>query len=416
MAHWKRALSAALICVIAALLLPAPLAAGQDQAVGSLRLDAEEQTVSRKTLNLELFQEAPVRGFRYNRNLQITPQVNQTSRDVNLLLTAYEEGTRLEIEYLTDLDRNEKYEMLLPIDIPIYDTLSTDGRLVEGEEESAPLEAGREYVINGRSLMRRAEQAIRDRMDKNSRVFLSERRGIQVQVENVVYLITLTQPSGNSATFYLEMLLQVPEAPEPEPEPTPEPEPAPEPTASAADYTDVPERMWYYSAIDYVVRRGLMQGAGDGVFSPDGLLTREQLACTLYRLAGEPEAEGDAGYPDVPQDSFSAPAIAWAGENHLMSGLDTGLFEPKSPLTREQLAICLQKFAQYKGVELVPAADLSGYADSAQVSFWAKDYMGWAVAQKLLGGYDDGTLRPTAQTTRAEVAVVLQKYCEEVLP
>ena len=61
-------------------------------------------------------------------------------------------------------------------------------------------------------------------------------------------------------------------------------------------------------------------------------------------------------------------------------------------------------------------SDLSGYADSDTVSFWAEDYMGWAVAEKLLGGYDDGTLRPAAQTTRAEVAVVLQKYCEGVLP
>lgn len=412
MPHWKRALSAALL--IAVLLAPASLAAQQQEsAVGSLRLDAEQLTAFRKTLNLELFQEAPVRGFRFSRNLQITVQVNQASRDVNLHLTAFEEGTRLEIEYLTDLDQNDKQEMLLPIDIPICDSLNAEGQLVDSEETGA-LEAGREYVINGRSLMRRAEQALRDRMDKNSRTYLSERRGVRVQVENVVYLITLTQPSGNSVTYYLQMLLQVPDAPEPEPEP--EPEPDPEPALTAADFTDVPERMWYFNAVDYVVRRGLMQGAGDGTFAPDSLLTREQLAYTLYRLAGSPQETGSAAYPDVPQDSFFYPAIAWAGSNGLMSGLDTGLFEPKAPLTREQLAICLQKFAQFKGVTPVPAADLSGYADSDQVSSWARDYLGWAVAQKLLGGYDDGTLRPTARTTRAEVAVVLQKYCEGVLP
>lgn len=412
MSYWRRAACAVLVFVLTALLLPAPQAAGQGESIGALRLDADQISASRKNLELELFQEAPVRGFRYNRNLQITARVNQTSRDVNLFLTAFEEGTRLEIEYLTDLDQDGKYEMLLPIDIPIYDTVNAEGQLVDGEEGDA-LEAGREYIINGRALMRRCEQAIRNRMDKNSRTFLSERKGIRVQVENAVYLITLTQPSGNSVTYYLQMLLQVPQA-EPEPEPAPAPEP--EPTVTAADFTDVPEQMWYYSAIDYVVRQGLMQGAGDAVFAPNSLLTREQLAYTLYRLAGAPEDTGDASYPDVAKDSAYYSAIAWTSKNGMMSGLDTGLFAPKSPLTREQLAVCLQKFAQFKGVELVSAADLSGYTDSGQISLWAKDYMGWAVAQKLLGGYDDGTLRPTAQTTRAEVAVVLQKYCEGVLP
>lgn len=129
-----------------------------------------------------------------------------------------------------------------------------------------------------------------------------------------------------------------------------------------------------------------------------------------------PGDSGNASYPDVSKDSAFYPAIAWAAKNGLMSGLDTGLFEPRAALTREQLAICLQKFAQFKGVKLTAPADLSGYADSDTVSFWAEDYMGWAVAEKLLGGYDDGTLRPAAQTTRAEVAVVLQKYCEGVLP
>ena len=418
MAHWRRALSAALACLCAALLLPAPRAAEAGGTIGTLRLDADESIASRKTLDLELFQEAPVRGFRFNRNLQLTAQINQTSRDVNLHLTAFEEGTRLEIEYLTDLDQDGKYEMLLPIDIPIYDTLDSNGQLVDGEEGDV-LEAGREYVINGRALMRRADQSIRNRMDKNSRIFLSERKGIRVQVENVIYLLTLSQPSGQSVTYYLEMLIQVPQTPEstpqPEPEPDPQPDPDPEPALTAASFSDVPERMWYYNAIDYVLRRGLMGGTGPDTFSPDSLLTREQLAVVLYRLADSPEAPGEAAFPDVPQDSASAPAIAWAAKNGLMSGLDTGLFEPKNPLTREQLAICLQKFAQFRGVELVSPADLSGYADSAQVSFWARDYLGWAVAQKLLGGYDDGTLRPTAQTTRAEVAVVLQKYCEGVL-
>ena len=422
MRYWRRAVCAALALVLTALLIPASLADGRGGAIGSLHLDAEQQNVSRKTLELELFQEAPVRGFRFNRELQITAQVNQVSRDVNLRLTAFAEGTRLEIEYLTDLDQDDKYEMLLPIDIPIYDTVDADGQLVNGEE-GEPLEAGREYIINGRSLMRRAEQAIRDRMDKNSRTFLSERKGIRVQVDNAVYLITLTQPSGDSVTYYLQMYLQMPEPdaepepePKPDPQPEPEPKPEPDPVLTAADFRDVPERMWYFQAIDYVVRRGLMKGGGDGTFSPDSLLTREQLAYTLYRLAGMPGDTGNASYPDVSKDSAFYPAIAWAAKNGLMSGLDTGLFEPRAALTREQLAICLQKFAQFKGVKLTAPADLSGYADSDTVSFWAEDYMGWAVAEKLLGGYDDGTLRPTAQTTRAEVAVVLQKYCEGVLP
>ena len=88
-----------------------------------------------------------------------------------------------------------------------------------------------------------------------------------------------------------------------------------------------------------------MGGTGQNTFSPDSLLTREQLAVVLYRLAGAPEEGADASYPDVAQDSAFYPAIAWVTKNGLMSGLDTGLFEPQNPLTREQLAICLEKFA-----------------------------------------------------------------------
>ena len=109
MRYWRRAVCAALALVLTALLIPASLADGRSGSIGSLHLDAEQQNVSRKTLELELFQEAPVRGFRFNRELQITAQVNQVSRDVNLRLTAFAEGTRLEIEYLTDLDQDDKY-------------------------------------------------------------------------------------------------------------------------------------------------------------------------------------------------------------------------------------------------------------------------------------------------------------------
>ena len=97
-----------------------------------------------------------------------------------------------------------------------------------------------------------------------------------------------------------------------------------------------------------------------------------------------------------------------------MAGGEAG-FAPGNPLTREQLALVLRQYARYAGVKADAARGLDGFADGADASSWARDGLEWAVAQSLLSGYDDNTLRPVRGITRCELAAVLRSFCQNIL-
>ncbi len=120
------------------------------------------------------------------------------------------------------------------------------------------------------------------------------------------------------------------------------------PAARAAEsvgYTDIPEGAWYAEAAEYCAANGLMNGTGEGRFSPDGAVSRAMLAAVLYRLAGSPSVpDGESAFTDVPGGAWYAGAVNWAGQKGYMVGYGGGRFGPEDPVTREQLAAALWRY------------------------------------------------------------------------
>ena len=178
-------------------------------------------------------------------------------------------------------------------------------------------------------------------------------------------------------------------------------------------FTDVMEGDWFYDAVVYAYETGLMDGVGDNLFAPNSQTTRAQLVTILHRLAGEPEPGGDSGFSDVAAGTWYTDAVAWAAENGIVNGTTDTTFAPGEDITREQLVTVLYRYAESKGYDVSASADLSGYPDAGQVQDYAQPAMAWAVAEGIVEGVD-GTLNPTGDATRAQIATILMRFCEGV--
>lgn len=178
-------------------------------------------------------------------------------------------------------------------------------------------------------------------------------------------------------------------------------------------FADVPASAWYYNAVEYVYENGLMSGVSGGWFAPNDTLTRAMLVQTLYAMEGRPAA-ASAGFADVASGDWYASAVNWAAANGVVSGVSETGFGPNNALTREQLALILYRFAQYKGYDVAGTSDLAAYADGSSVSSWAAEAMGWAVDAGLISGVGGNQIAPTGTASRAQVAQILMNFCENV--
>ena len=176
-------------------------------------------------------------------------------------------------------------------------------------------------------------------------------------------------------------------------------------------FTDVPANHWAQAAIQYAYDNGLMTGVSDTAFAPEATTTRAMIVSMLARMENVTSA-ADAGFSDVAASDWYATAVNWAASEGIVGGFGDGTFQPNSPITREQMASILYRYAEYKGVDVSARAELSGYADAP--SPWAADVMQWAVAEGLLAGVTDDQLQPQGQATRAQVAAIMQRFLENV--
>lgn len=177
-------------------------------------------------------------------------------------------------------------------------------------------------------------------------------------------------------------------------------------------FADVQNNAWYSEAIAYVYNKGMMNGTDAGKFEPNATTTRAMLVTMLFRLEGEPKA-GAADFSDVASGQWFSEAIAWAAANGVVNGYKDGTFAPNDMITREQLAAVLYRFAQFKGYDVSVKGSLSNFSDSGSVSDWAQEAMQWAVGAGIING-DNGALKPAGNATRAEVAMMLMRFCENV--
>lgn len=181
-----------------------------------------------------------------------------------------------------------------------------------------------------------------------------------------------------------------------------------------ANFADVAADAWYADAVQYVYENGMMSGTSETTFSPDLTTTRGMIVTILYRLENEPTVTGTTAFTDVAADQYYANAVAWAAQNGIVSGIDATTFAPNNAITREQMAAILYRYAQFKGYDVSVKADLSVYTDAAQVSTYATDAMAWANGAQLITGTSQATLTPAGNATRAQVATILMRFCENI--
>ena len=173
-------------------------------------------------------------------------------------------------------------------------------------------------------------------------------------------------------------------------------------------FSDVAADAWYADAVTYVRDNGLMSGTSDTTFTPGGTMTRGMLVTTLYRMAGSPSLENeDLGYPfaDVPGDAWYADGVYWARLAGVVGGYSEDQFGPDDPVTREQIAAILWRYAGS------PAAESgTDFADEGSISAYATQAVDWARANGIVNGVEDNRFLPQSSVTRAQVATILRNY------
>jgi hypothetical protein len=143
-------------------------------------------------------------------------------------------------------------------------------------------------------------------------------------------------------------------------------------------------------------------------------MSRAMLVTVLYRIAKPESAENTHSFKDVPEGQWYSDAVAWAASNGIVSGITSAEFAPDSDISREQMALIIYRFAKMLEINVSDASDLSSYSDTDDVSDWALDALSWANKTELVNGTSETTLSPKATATRAQVAAILMRFCENV--
>lgn len=182
-----------------------------------------------------------------------------------------------------------------------------------------------------------------------------------------------------------------------------------QPGASASQFADLTSGSWYYGGVRCALENGLMTGTSARTFAPDRPVTRAMLVTILWRLAGEPYGRVSP-FEDVLPGSWYAQAVSWAYDKGIVTGVTATSFQPGAPVTREQLCAILCRYAALTGKNTAVSASLDAFTDRAQVSAYAEASVRWALQAGLLTGVGDGRLAPRSGATRAQLAVLLQRF------
>lgn len=177
-------------------------------------------------------------------------------------------------------------------------------------------------------------------------------------------------------------------------------------------FTDVRVTDWFYDEVQFVYENELMGGTGNGKFSPNATTTRGMIVTILHRMEGQPLASG-LEFDDVADGQYYTDAVKWASENGIVGGYGNGKFGPNDPITREQMAAILYRYAQVYAYDTSISGNLSAFADDEKVSDYAVEAMKWAVGMGLISGTTGNRLDPTGTATRAQIAAILARFCEE---
>lgn len=180
------------------------------------------------------------------------------------------------------------------------------------------------------------------------------------------------------------------------------------------DFDDLDTDAWYHEYVDYAMENGLMNGTGTYIFSPYSTLTRAQVITVLWRQENEPKADHEINFNDVTEGQWFTEPVRWAVSEEIMEGYGGGAFGPNDPITWEQLAAILYRYALYKGYDVSVKGDPASFTDGSEISGWAYELMQWASGAGIFDGVGSGPIKPTGNTMRCEFASAITMFIEEV--
>lgn len=186
--------------------------------------------------------------------------------------------------------------------------------------------------------------------------------------------------------------------------------PADTPAAPSRSFSDVTPGDWFYEEVMKMAEHGYIQGVSATAFEPDSGLTRAMLVTILYRIDGERAVSSNAAFTDVVKGSWYEKAVNWAASNGIVTGYSESTFAPEDPITRQQMATVLWRYARYKGIDVTSnGTSLPDFSDRNEIESWAGEAISWAYSRGIMKGTGANTLSPEGGATRAEAAVMLYR-------
>ena len=386
--RWLAAvLAAAAVCTAS---VSYTLALPAETPFADLRIDASDLDIPERSISVNLYHRDENGQFQPDSIREYTCKLNRATRDAAFFIQANTDHVWVSVDYLTDINGDGIYEMLEDLENPVWDVMDPQGVLTQHQPgaDIPVLTGGQPYILSPEMLTHRSQQAIQSRMTGGS-CALDVGQGSIDRQEFPLCMVRLhhTDPAGGQdyeQTYYLQIYDNV------------------------LIPVDVSPSDWYYDAVGFVLSRGYFSGASSGLFLPNGQLSRAQLAQVLWAMSGSPKAQ-DTQFSDVASTDWFYKAVSWCQQEGLIAGYSSGIFAPNALLSREQMATILYRYAQYDGVSLLASADLSQFSDGADTALWAAESMRWAVTHDIISTFDNA-LHPGAIVSRAELAAALYSY------
>lgn len=181
---------------------------------------------------------------------------------------------------------------------------------------------------------------------------------------------------------------------------------------SGNPFRDVNMDDWFYSYVNFAYTYGLFNGTTSTTFSPGTSMTRAMFVQVLANL----ENVNRSGYTssrfsDVTDGQWYTAAVEWAAESGIVNGINADLFDPNSPMTREQMLVILYNYMKYKGYE-IPESQSKSFADESEISSWALEAVQALRGIGIVLGKPDNLFDPKATATRAEEATIFVRFVE----
>ncbi len=178
-------------------------------------------------------------------------------------------------------------------------------------------------------------------------------------------------------------------------------------TLGATPFKDISDH-WGRKEIEWGYTKGIAKGVTEDEFAPDKDVTRAMFITMLYRLEGSPEVDSASAFKDVTKNDYYYDAVNWAHENKITDGVSEDYFGSIDNITREDMATML--YRKEKMNRSLKAEIIDKYSDKSEISDYAEEAIKWAVKNKIINGYEDDTLKPKNNATRAETMAVLLRY------